>query len=193
MLLIATCIGLVSIGALSGRHLTLGAAIAFSSASLAMVVVQAHAGRRLRNGPIAVGWLLALGFLLGLGLGRILAHYASANPTSTAKVAGVTALLTAGVGLFDVFVSHEFPGWLDALVFLAFSGVVLCEVLALFGTEGNPLPSLAAGLAATVSIVAALKHVQRHAFERDAVSLATGVVVLLPTLLAKTPKLVVRR
>ena len=77
MILASLALGFAAIGAHLGRGLTPGAAIVASFVALGMLIVQVFGGERYRVGPLAVGWLVAVGLVLGLGLGPVLVFYAS--------------------------------------------------------------------------------------------------------------------
>jgi hypothetical protein len=80
MFLVAIAIGLLVLGALIGRELSRGAAVACSLGAFGMLLVQGFGGARFRVGSFAIGWLFAVALAIGLGLGPVLAYSASADP-----------------------------------------------------------------------------------------------------------------
>jgi hypothetical protein len=62
MFLVAIAIGFLVLGALIGRELSRGAAVACSLGAFGMLLVQGFGGARFRVGSFAIGWLFAVAF-----------------------------------------------------------------------------------------------------------------------------------
>ena len=45
-----------------------------------MLLVSSFAGERFRVGPFAMGWLFATALVIGLGLGPVIAYFATVEP-----------------------------------------------------------------------------------------------------------------
>jgi FtsH-binding integral membrane protein len=123
--LVAVTLGLMTLGAYLGRHLSGGAAtVAFI---LGFICIFAMNFVR-KAGSAATGLLFASGLLLGLGLGGVLDAYASADPGVVWQAAAATALFVAGLGSIgyairsDLSAGYRFLFW--ALLILIGFGLV---------------------------------------------------------------------
>jgi modulator of FtsH protease len=177
MLLVAAAIGFLVLGAWIGRDLSPGAAIAFSFGGLAMLFVQGLGGERFRRGGVALGWLFAVGLVLGLGLGPVLSYYASADPAAVTQAAGVTGLIVAAAGAGGFAVSKDLTGWLRPLAWAVLALVVAAIVAALLGTAGSPILSVLIGAVSAALILVDFNFLRRQGTEDDVVLLATGIFV----------------
>jgi FtsH-binding integral membrane protein len=177
MLLVAAAIGSSAAGAFIGRGLTPGTAIVASFVAFGMLIVQAFGGERYRVGPFAVAWLLAVGLVLGLGLGPVLVYYASADPTALLSAGVATAGVVAAVGVGGYALDKDLAGWIKPLALVIFGVVVLSVVLLLAGSDGGPWLSLVIAIASALLILVDFNYLRRHGTEDDAVLLATGIFV----------------
>src|SRR3954470_14256613 len=82
MFLVAIALGFLVVGSYVGRDLALGTARICSFGGFGMLLVASFAGRTFRVGPLAMAWLFATALMIGLGLGPVLAYYASADATA---------------------------------------------------------------------------------------------------------------
>jgi modulator of FtsH protease len=73
--------------------------------------VQAFGGERFRIGGSAIGWLFAVAFVIGLGLGPVLAYYATADPAAITQAAGATAVIVAAMGADGFVIGRDLGGW----------------------------------------------------------------------------------
>lgn len=177
MSLVALAIGFLAVGSILGRDISRGAALAFSLIGFGMLLAQTFAGRRLRVGGVAIAWLFAIATLIGLGLGPVLAYYASTDPAAITQAAAVTALVVAAAGAIGFFIGKDLAGWLRPLSIVVFGLVIVSLVLILFGSGGSPLLSLAIAGVSAVLILVDLNYLRRHGTEDDVVLLATGIFV----------------
>lgn len=177
MSLVGIAISVLAFGTWVGREITPGAALTFSLVGFGMLLAQSFGGQRFRVGRFATAWLMGIALLVGLGLGPVLAYYASADPTAITQAAGVTALVVAIAAVYGFYVGKDLVGWLRPLTFVIFGLVVVSIILLLFSDGGNPLLSLAIAAVSTVLIVVDFNYLRRHGTEDDAVSLATGIFV----------------
>jgi FtsH-binding integral membrane protein len=93
--------------------------------------------RLLALGSVLGRSLFAVALLLGLGLGPVMSHYASADPTAVTEAGGATTLIVAAMGTAGLAIAKDVSTWLRPLSVIIF-GV---------GSGGSPLLSLAiAGL-----------------------------------------------
>lgn len=113
LVLVAAAVGFAAVGAFLGRDLSAGVAITVTVAAFGMLVIQALGGQRFRVGDFAVGWLYAVAPAIGLGVGPVLTHYASADPSAITDAAVTTALVVAAMGTCGLTLSRG-PRRLDA-------------------------------------------------------------------------------
>lgn len=177
MLLVSVALGFAAMGAYLGRELTPGAAIVASFVALGMLIVQAFGGEAYRVGPLAVGWLVAVGLVLGLGLGPVLVFYASADPSALLSAGVATTLVVAAVGIGGYALDKDLAGWLRPLSFAIFGLVVVTLVLFLAGTGSSPWLSVAIAGVSALLILVDFNFLRRHGTDDDAVLLATGIFV----------------
>jgi FtsH-binding integral membrane protein len=177
MLLVAVAIGFGAFGAFVGRGLSSGAAITASFAGLGMLIVQAFGGERFRVGPLAVAWLFAVGWVVGLGLGPALVFYTSAQPTAVLSAGVTTALVVAAMGFGGYAFDRDLSRWLRPLTFVIFGLVVVSLVLFLAGSGGSPWLSLAIAVVSALLILVDFNYLRRHGTDDYAVLLATGIFV----------------
>jgi modulator of FtsH protease len=76
MFLVAVAIGFAAAGTYLGRDLAFGTAEICEFGFLGMVFAQMFV-RPLREGSIGMAWLFALALLLGIGMGPVIAEYAT--------------------------------------------------------------------------------------------------------------------
>jgi FtsH-binding integral membrane protein len=177
MFLVAIAIGFLVLGSAIGRELSRGAALAFSLGAFGMLLVQAFGGERFRVGSFAIGWLSAVAFAIGLGLGPVLVYYASADPGAITQATGATALVVAAMAAGGLAIGRDLAGWLRPLTYAVFALVLVSLVLVLFGSGGSPFLSLAIGGLSAVLILVDFNYLRRHGTEDDVVLLATGIFV----------------
>ena len=77
LFLVAIALAFCAVGTLIGRDLALGTARICSFAGFGMLLVSSFAGERFRVGAFAMGWLFATALVIGLGLGPVIAYFAT--------------------------------------------------------------------------------------------------------------------
>ncbi len=177
MFLVAVALGFAVLGTYLGRDLSQGTARACSFGGFGMLMVASFAGPRFRVGSFAMGWLFATATLIGLGLGPVIAYFATVDPEPLTQAAGATALVVAGMGTLGFMLSKDLKAWMRPLTFIVFGLVLVSMVLLLAGSGGNPLISLAIGGVSALLIVVDFNYLRKHGTEDDAVMLATGIFV----------------
>jgi FtsH-binding integral membrane protein len=136
-----------------------------------MLIAQSLGGARFRTGAFALGWLFAVGLVIGLGLGPVLSAYASVDPAAITQAAGATALVVAVMGVGGFVIDKDLSGWL------------LVGLLAvLLGTGASPLISLGIAVISAALILIDFNVLRRKATEDDVVLLATGIFVSIVNL-----------
>src|SRR3954453_19411131 len=98
MFLVAVAIGFCALGTLFGRDISVGTARICSFAGFGMLLVSSFAGERFRVGAFAMGWLFATATAIGLGLGPVIAYFATVQESALTQAAAGTAATVAGCG-----------------------------------------------------------------------------------------------
>ncbi len=178
MFLVSVAIGFLALGIYMGRNLALGTATICSFAGLGMLLVASFApGRLFRVGPFAVVWLYALAVVLGLGLGPVIQHYLSTQPEVVYQAAGLTGLITVGMGAAGFAWDRDLARWLRPLSFIVLGLVVVSIVTVLLGSGVNPILSGAIAFISAALILVDFNFLRKHGTEEHAVMLATGIFV----------------
>lgn len=129
--LVALTVGCTALGAYIGRNLSGGTAIILFFVALACVFGLQFASARGRE-QLATGLLFALGLLLGLAVGPVLAVYANSDPAVLWQSAGATAGFTAALGAYGYATRRDLSSWgrtlFWALIALIGFGIVLLFV-----------------------------------------------------------------
>ncbi len=178
MFLVAVALGFTALGSYIGRDLTEGAAMGCFFAGFGMLIV-ANFVERLRVGTLAVVWLYSIALLIGLGLGPALNQLLTVEPSTVSTAAAGTALATVGAGAIGFAVSKDLAGWIRPLSFAILGAVGISIVLLITGTSAPPLLSIAIIVISTGLITTYFNYLRKHATERDAVWLATGIFVAI--------------
>jgi modulator of FtsH protease len=176
MFLVSIAIGFLVVGSYVGRDLALGTARICAFAGFGMLIVSSFA-KPLRVGPFAMAWLFGTALVIGLGLGPVLAYYASTDSSALTQAAGGTALIVLATGAGGFMLSKDLASWMRPLSFLVFGLVIVSLIVVLAGGAGNPIISLAIGGISAVLIVVDFNYLRKHGGEADAIWLATGIFV----------------
>jgi modulator of FtsH protease len=182
LFLVAVAIGFLAIGAYAGRDLSDGAAVAFTFGGFFMLLAQSFGGRAFRTGPFALGWLFAVGLVIGLGLGPVLTAYARTDPAAITQAAVTTALLVAVLGAGGYATDRDLTGWLRPLSYAVFTLLLVSLLVVLLGTAGSPLISLGIAIISGALIVVDFNLLRRGATEDDVILIATGIFVSIVNL-----------
>ena len=177
MTLVGLTLAFLALGAYIAQDLAFGTARILSFVAIGMLFAQMIPA--LRSGAVGITWLLAIGLIMGIGLGPVLSYYADAEPDAFLQAAGGTALIVLAMGSWGLATSKDLARWVRPLSFAMF-GLFLVSLIGLFfapGINANPLFSLAViGISAGLLVVD-FNYVRRHADEDDVVWLATGIFV----------------
>lgn len=128
--LVAFTLGFVALGAYAGRDLSGGLAIAFFIAGFACLIGLNVATARHRQ-QLSTTLLLALGLLLGLGLGPAINDYAQADPAAVWQAAGATAGFVLVLGAIGYGTRRDLSSWARALTW-ALVALLVFGVVAIF-------------------------------------------------------------
>ena len=178
MFLVAIAIGFLALGTFMGRELAIGTARICSFVGLGMLLVASFApGRVFRIGPFAVIWLYGLALMIGLGLGPVIEYFATTQPEVVTQAAGMTGLVTLGMGAAGFAWDRDLARWMRPLSFIVLGAVVVSIVMLMLGSGGNPILSGIIGLASAALIMVDFNFLRKHGTEEHAVLLATGIFV----------------
>jgi FtsH-binding integral membrane protein len=177
MFLVAIALGFCALGTLIGRDLSLGTARACSFAGFGMLLVSSFAGERFRVGPFAMGWLFATALLIGLGLGPVIAYFATVEPAALTQAFGGTAATVLGTASLGFVLSKELARWMRPLALIVFALCCGTILWTLFGGTISPLLSLGIYALSALLIVVDFNYLRKHGTERDTIWLATGIFV----------------
>lgn len=177
MFLVAIAIGFCALGTLLGRDLSLGTARICSFAGFGMLLVSSFAGARFRVGTFAMGWLFATALMIGLGLGPVIAYFASVEEAALTQAFAGTAATVLGAGALGFVLSKDLAPWMRPLSLIVFAACAGTIIWSLFAGSISPFVSLIIyGLSAAL-IVVDFNYLRKHGTEADAIWLATGIFV----------------
>src|SRR5215217_3926532 len=177
MFLVAIALGFAALGTWIGRDLAIGTARLLSFAGFGMLMVSSFAGERFRVGPFAMAWLFATGLVIGLGLGPVIAYFATVETSALTQAFAGTAATVAGAGSPGFFLSKDLAPWLRPLSLVVFVACIGTIVLTLFAGSVSPLLSGGIYLLSAALIVVDFNFLRKHGSEADAIWLATGIFV----------------
>ena len=177
MFLVAIALGFCALGTLIGRDLSLGAARACSFAGFGMLLVSSFAGQRFRVGAFAMGWLFATALLIGLGLGPVIAYFASVESDALTQAFAGTAATVLGAAALGFTLSKDLAPWMRPVSLIVFAACAGTIVWTLFGGTVSPLLSAGIYLLSALLIVIDFNFLRKHGTANDAIWLATGIFV----------------
>jgi modulator of FtsH protease len=177
LFLVAVALGFCALGTLIGRDLSVGTARICSFAGFGMLLLSAFAGERFRVGTFAMFWLFATALLIGLGLGPVIAWFASVEADALTQAAAGTAATVLGAGALGFALSKDLARWMRPLSLIVFALCCGTILWTLFGGTISPLLSLGIYALSALLIVVDFNFLRKHGTERDAVWLATGIFV----------------
>jgi modulator of FtsH protease len=176
MFLVAIALGFCAAGTYIGRDLSHGTAVVCEIAVFGMLIVQMFVPV-LRQGPVGMTWMFTLALLLGLGLGPVLAQYATVDPDAIYQAAGGTALTVGVMGSYGFATSRDLIRWMRPLFFALLGVFALSIVLILIGSGEHFLLNLAIYVIVSAYLAIYFQIIRRQATERDVVWIATGVFI----------------
>src|SRR5919107_2061350 len=177
LFLVAVAIGFCALGTLLGRDLSLGTALICSFVGLGMLLVSSFAGERFRVGTFAMGWLFATATAIGLGLGPVIAYFATVQESALTQAAAGTAATVAGCGALGFALSKDLARWMRPLSLVVFAACVGTIVWSLAAGAISPVVSGVIYLLSAALIVVDFNYLRKHGTEDDAIWLATGIFV----------------
>lgn len=176
MFLVAIALAFAAAGTYIGRHLSFGVAEICWFGTLGMLIAQMFVPV-LREGPVGMVWMFALALLLGLGMGPMIAHYATYDSTALYQAAGGTALTVGIMGSYGFATSRDLIRWMRPLFFALLAVFGISLLLILIGSGENLVLNLAIYLIVSAYLAIYFQIIRRQATERDVVWIATGVFI----------------
>jgi FtsH-binding integral membrane protein len=177
MFLVAIALGFAALGTWIGRDLAIGTARILSFAGFGMLLLSSFGGERFRVGSFAMGWLFATALVIGLGLGPVIAYFATVEQSALTQAFAGTAATVAGAGALGFALSKDLAPWMRPLSLIVFAACIGTIVLSLFAGSVSPLLSGGIYLLSAALIVVDFNVLRKHGTEADAIWLATGIFV----------------
>jgi FtsH-binding integral membrane protein len=177
MFLVAIALAFAAIGTWIGRDLAIGSARVLSFAGFGMLLVSSFAGERFRVGSFAMAWLFATALVIGLGLGPVIAYFATVETSALTQAFAGTAATVAGAGALGFFLSKDLAPWMRPLSLVVFAACAATIVITLFAGSVSPFVSGVIYLLSAALIVVDFNFMRKHGTEADAIWLATGIFV----------------
>jgi len=176
MFLVAIALAFAAAGTYIGRDLPFGTAMICEFAALGMLIVQMFVPA-LRAGSVGMVWMFALALLLGLGLGPVIAQYATYDPSALYQAAGGTALTVGVMGSYGFATSRDLIRWMRPLFWALLGVFALSIVLILVGSGEHLLLNLAIYAIVSAYLAIYFQIIRRRATEQDVIWIATGVFI----------------
>jgi FtsH-binding integral membrane protein len=170
--LVATTLGVFTLGAYLGRHLAGGPSLICFLIGFGCIFGLNYTRG---SGGAGIGLLGALGLFLGLGLGGGLDAYASADPSVVWQAGAATALFVAALGSVGYMIRSDLSGGYRVLFFLLLA-LIVYGLISLFVSmpAGNVIYAVL-GLGIFGGYTLLDFNRLRSADNGDAVSIATGI------------------
>ena len=171
---VAVTVGFAALGAYLGRDLSGGTGLLFVIGSFATVFGLSRATANGRE-QLAIGFLFALGLLLGLAVAPVIADYAGADPSALWQAAGATAAFVAALGAYGYATRRDLSSWVRPL-FWALVGLIVFGIVAIFvSIPGGNIIYAVAGLAIFGGFTIVDFNRLRQADDRSAVLIASSI------------------
>ena len=129
MWLVALAAGCFALGCYAGRDLSAGWSIVWFIAGFGCLIALNFARRA--SSAVSVTLLLAMGLLLGLGMGPVVAYYTVTSPQAVWQAAGATALFMAGFGAFG-YATRRDLSMVGRISFFALVGLIIFAIILIF-------------------------------------------------------------
>jgi FtsH-binding integral membrane protein len=129
MWLVALAAGCFALGCYAGRDLSAGWSIVWFIAGFGCLIALNFARRA--SSAVSVTLLLAVGLLLGLGMGPVVAYYTVTSPQAVWQAAGATALFMAGFGAYG-YATRRDLSTVGRISFFALVGLIIFAIILIF-------------------------------------------------------------
>src|SRR5919108_637555 len=142
MFLVAVALAFAALGTWIGRDIAIGTARIMSFAGFGMLLVSSFGGERFRVGSFAMGWLFATALVIGLGLGPVIAYFATVEEAALTQAFAGTAATVLGAGALGFALSKALARWMRPLALIVFALCCGTILWTLFGGTISPFLSL---------------------------------------------------
>ncbi len=176
MSLVAIALAFAAAGTYIGRDLAFGTAMICELGALGMLIAQMFVPV-LRAGSVGMAWMFALALLLGLGLGPVIAQYATYDSAALYQAAGGTALTVGVMGSYGFATSRDLIRWMRPLFWALLAVFALSIVLILVGSGEHLLLNIAIYVIVSAYLAIYFQIIRRRATEQDVIWIATGVFI----------------
>jgi FtsH-binding integral membrane protein len=129
MWLVALAAGCFALGCYAGRDLSAGWSIVWFIAGFGCLIALNFARRA--SSAVSITLLLAMGLLLGLGMGPVVAYYTVTSPQAVWQSAGATALFMAGFGAYG-YATRRDLSMVGRISFFALVGLIIFAIILIF-------------------------------------------------------------
>jgi len=129
MWLVALTAGTFALGCYAGRDLSAGWSVVWFIAGFGCLIALNFARRA--SDAASVTLLLAVGLLLGLGMGPVVAYYTVTSPQAVWQAAGATALFMAGFGAYGYSTRRDLST-IGRISFFALVGLIIFAIILIF-------------------------------------------------------------
>ena len=129
MWLVALTAGAFALGCYAGRDLSAGWSIVWFIGGFGCLIALNFARRA--SDAASVTLLLAMGLLLGLGMGPVVAYYTVTSPQAVWEAAGATALFMAGFGAYG-YATRRDLSMVGRISFFALVGLIIFAIILVF-------------------------------------------------------------
>jgi len=129
MWLVALTAGTFALGCYAGRDLSAGWSIIWFIAGFGCLIALNFARRA--SDAASMTLLLAMGLLLGLGMGPVVAYYTVTSPQAVWQAAGATALFMAGFGAYG-YATRRDLSMIGRISFFALLGLIVFAIILIF-------------------------------------------------------------
>jgi modulator of FtsH protease len=177
MFLVAIALAFAAFGTWVGRDLEIGTARILSFAGFGMLLVSSFAGARFRVGTFAMGWLFATALVIGLGLGPVIAYFATVQEAALTQAFVGTAATVGAAGALGYALSKDLAPLMRPLSLIVFAACVGTIIWSLAAGSVSPVVSGVIYLLSAALIVVDFNFLRKHGTEADSIWLATGIFV----------------
>jgi FtsH-binding integral membrane protein len=127
--LVAVTVGFFAFGAYLGRNLSSSTGLLLFIGVFACLIGMRFAAQRSER--LAISLLFAVGLLLGMAVGPVVAYYASTNPSIVWQSGGATALFVGALGSYGYATRRDLSSWARTLFWALIALIVFGFVIIL--------------------------------------------------------------
>lgn len=171
--LVAVTVAFTAAGAYLGRDLGGGTSLILFIAAFGLIIGLNFANARSQQ--LAIVLLFALGLVLGMAVGSVIAYYADRDPAALWQAGGATALTVAGLGAYGYATRRDLSNWGRTLFWLLLALIVFGIVTLFISIPGGNIIYCVLGLAIFSAYTIYDFNRLRRAGEEYAVPIAASI------------------